>query len=173
MLDVLPSTISKETLPRRKPLVILRKSGFQTQTDPDALKAVLAWFDEFQSLPIPPAVWLQCQLALIEGFTNAVRHAHRGLPPETPIEIEVTATTDALEFKIWDQGPGFDFNSTLHRKLKTTTPDSEGGRGLRIMQRVADTVSYCPTADGRNCLYIYKAFGDRATEPSANSPGPQ
>lgn len=149
-------------------LEILKTSLFQTRTDPDALKGVLSWFDGFQSLPIPPEVWLQCQLALIEGFTNAVRHAHRDLARDTPIDIEVTVTTTALDMKIWDRGPGFNFDAMLNRKLETTTPDSEGGRGLKIMSRVADTVTYRPSDDGRNCLHICKQF---ATSPPETQTG--
>lgn len=119
---------------------------------------MLSWFDHFHELPIPQEDWLQCQLALIEGFTNAVRHAHRGLSHETPIAIEVVATDTYLDIKIWDQGPGFDFQAMLDQKLQTTTSDSEGGRGLRIMYRVADIVEYARTPDERNCLHIRKRF---------------
>jgi serine/threonine-protein kinase RsbW len=139
-------------------LAILKQDVFKTITDPDELQRVLAWFDQFQGLPIPQTVWLQCQLALIEGFTNAVRHAHKQLPKTTPIKIEVTAASEYLDINIWDQGPGFDFGSTLSRKLKTTTSDSVGGRGLRIMQQVADTVEYRADGPNRNCLHICKYF---------------
>lgn len=139
-------------------MVILKKSSCETKTDPKALKSVLSWFDGFHDLPVPQEIWLQCQLALIEGFTNVVRHAHAELPKTTPIEIEVTATTEYLDMKIWDQGPGFDFEDTLKYKLDTTTADSEGGRGLRIMYRVADIVEYVRTPDQRNCLHIRKRF---------------
>ena len=73
-------------------LNILQQSIYETTTDPKALKDVLAWFDGFHALPIPQGDWLQCQLALIEGFTNAVRHAHKDLPHATPIAIAVTVT---------------------------------------------------------------------------------
>lgn len=137
---------------------ILKQSTYETVTDPRALKGVLSWFDSFHELPIPQEDWLQCQLALIEGFTNAVRHAHKGLPLETPITISIIATDEYLDMKIWDHGPGFDFRAMLDQKLKTTTSDSEGGRGLRIMYRVADIVEYARTADNRNCLHIRKAL---------------
>lgn len=137
---------------------ILKQSTYETQTDPKALKRVLSWFDDFHSLPIPQEDWLQCQLALIEGFTNAVRHAHKGLPRDTPIAIEVFVTDTYLDIKIWDRGPGFDFQTMLDRKLKTTRSDSEGGRGLRIMYRVADFVEYSQAPDQRNCLHIRKYF---------------
>lgn len=138
---------------------ILKQSTYETQTNPKALKGVLAWFDGFRGVPIPQEDWLQCQLALIEGFTNAVRHAHWGLPLDTPILIEVTVATTYLDIKIWDQGPGFDFQAMLSKKLETTTTDSEGGRGLRIMYRVADIVEYRQTPDRGNCLHIRKSFG--------------
>ncbi len=118
----------------------------------------MAWFDGFRIIPIPQEDWLQCQLALIEGFTNAVRHAHRGLPPDTLVSIEVTVADAYLDIKIWDQGPGFDFQAMLDQKLETTTADSEGGRGLRIMYRVADIVEYQQTSERGNCLHIHKQF---------------
>lgn len=148
------------------PLPILKQSTYETKTDPQALKGVLSWFDEFHSLPIPQEDWLQCQLALIEGFTNAVRHAHRGLPRDTPIAIAVCVTDTYLDIKIWDRGPGFDFQAMLDQKLKTTTADSEGGRGLRIMYRVADIVEYTRTADLRNCLHVRKRFGEKLASSS-------
>lgn len=137
-------------------LDVLKQSSFRTPTDLDALKDVLAWFDQFQSLPMDHEVWLQCQLALTEGFTNAVRHAHQGCPPETPIEVEVVATEAAVDLKIWDRGPGFDFDGMLRRKLATTDQDAEGGRGLRIVHRVADEVQYQRLPNQQNCLYIRK-----------------
>lgn len=141
-----------------EPLTILKQSTYETRTDPQALKGVLSWFDGFHELPIPQEDWLQCQLALIEGFTNAVRHAHKGLPPETPIVLDVTVADHYLDLKIWDYGPGFDLQAMLNHKLETTNADSEGGRGLRIMYRVADIVEYERLPDQRNCLHIRKSF---------------
>lgn len=141
-------------------LVILRQRSYETQTYLEALEGVLSWFASFHDLPISREVGMQCQLGLIEGFTNVVRHAHKNLPPETPINIEITVMDDRLSIKIWDHGPGFDFQSMLERKLQTTTSDSTGGRGLVIMYRVADTLEYIQVADQRNCLHIQKYFED-------------
>ncbi|MBD0266758.1 MAG: anti-sigma regulatory factor [Cyanobacteria bacterium Co-bin8] len=139
-------------------MTILQQSQIQTTTDREALKQVLVWFDQFQEPSVPHDVWLQCQLALIEGLTNVIRHAHQGLSEETPIQIEVTLSPQVVDIRIWDQGPGFDLDTVLQGKLATTTPDSEGGRGLRIMHRVADTLDYQPTSDQRNCLHIQKRY---------------
>lgn len=136
----------------------MQRKKFQTATNQEALKQVLAWFDGFKSLDIPYDVWLQCQLALIEAVTNAIRHAHEGLPPETPVEIEVTIQPGSVDIRIWDHGPGFDLMHALEQKIATTTQDSEGGRGLRIMYQVADDISYEPLGDRRNCLHIHKSY---------------
>lgn len=139
-------------------LTILQQSSIHTTTVREALKQVLTWFDQFQASAIPHDIWLQCQLALIEGLTNAIRHAHAGMPEETPIEIEVVVSTQSVDIRIWDCGPGFDLESALKRKLATTTSDSEGGRGLKIIHMVADTLAYQRTADQRNCLHIQKRY---------------
>ncbi|PSR18632.1 anti-sigma regulatory factor [filamentous cyanobacterium CCP3] len=133
-------------------------SQIETQTDPAALKSVLAWFDQFQAAPIPHNIWLQCQLALIEGFTNAVRHAHAGLPLTTPVRIAVAVSDRTIDIRIWDQGPGFDLSAMLRHKITVNNPDSEGGRGLKIMYLVADRLTYEPGFDQGNCLHLHKSF---------------
>ena len=142
----------------RYKLTYYQSSQFETSTDPKALKALLSWFDQFREAPLPHKVWLQCQLALIEGFTNAVRHAHVGLAPETPIRIEVVISEQDIDMRIWDQGPGFSFDTILEDKLAVTKQDAEGGRGLKIMYLVADNISYLPAGNQGNCLHIHKTY---------------
>ena len=158
--DPLAQNTMSETplLSATETLEILMQSRYKTETDQRILQNILSWFEDFRNLPIPQEIWLQCQLALIEGFTNVVRHAHNGLPTETPIEIEIIATSAYMDIKIWDCGPGFDFESVLSNKLQHPNLDSPGGRGLSIMYRVADSVEYSRTADQRNCLHIRKYF---------------
>ena len=61
--------------------------ALRVDTTLDALGEVLTWFEAFRNAGIPDPIWTECQLALAEGFTNAVRHAHRALPESTPIDI--------------------------------------------------------------------------------------
>ncbi|MEG4086414.1 ATP-binding protein [Microcoleus sp. POL10_C6] len=68
-------------------------------------------------LRIPEAVLQQCKLATIEGFTNAVRHAHKNLPLETPINLEITVFNERLEVNIWDMGEPFDLQAKLIEEL--------------------------------------------------------
>ena len=100
------------------------KISLQVKTDLKAVDRVLCWIDQLEHLPIPEAVFHQCKLATIEGFTNAVRHAHKHLPVETPIELEITVFNNRIEIKIWDCGKPFDFNAKLQEKLQETSPFS-------------------------------------------------
>lgn len=127
-------------------------------TDLAALAQVLSWFDQFSHPPIPHVVWLQCQLILAEGFTNAVRHAHQGYPPDTSIEIEVSMFDHALEIRIWDQGAPFDLDAKLSSMPQGMDGQSEGGRGLKLMKRMSDVLKYSRTSDNRNCLLATKAY---------------
>ncbi|MBW4650682.1 MAG: ATP-binding protein [Kastovskya adunca ATA6-11-RM4] len=122
------------------------------------LDPVLSWFNGLNQPFIPKKVWLQCQLALAEGLTNAIRHAHKGLPTEAPIDIEVTVFPTSLEMRIWDQGPPFDLEQRLPDMQQKADEQAIGGRGIAILQKIADQLSYTRTEDNRNCLLVVKSF---------------
>ncbi len=63
-------------------------------------------------------LYWQCQIALAEGFTNAVRHAHRALPKLTPIEVSFALWSDYLEIRICDRGEPFDLRARLQVALQ-------------------------------------------------------
>ena len=88
--------------------------SLQVNTDVNALTLVLEWFDLLKDLSLPDEVWFQFQLAVTEAFTNAVRHAHKNLAVETPVQLEITVFNGRLELKIWDCGPCFDFDAKLN-----------------------------------------------------------
>lgn len=134
------------------------KSSQAFPTDLKALDQVLTWFDQFNQGSIPKKVWIQCQLALAEGFTNAVRHAHKNLTPNVPIDIEVTLFPQALELRVWDQGPPFDLEGRIQELEKSVDDLAGGGRGIAILQKIADKLSYTRTDDNRNCLLIVKTY---------------
>ncbi|HAA30433.1 MAG TPA: anti-sigma regulatory factor [Cyanobacteria bacterium UBA8553] len=135
-----------------------KQSIKQVPTDLKALDQLLSWFDQLYQPYIPKKAWLQCQLALAEGFTNAVRHAHKDLSPNVSIDIEVTLFPERLELRIWDQGPPFDLEKRLQSREYKLNEEAGGGRGIAIMQKIADKLSYTRTDDNRNCLLITKAY---------------
>lgn len=96
----------------------LQKISLQLKSDIKGVTQVLWWIEQLENLQtIPEAVLQQCKLAAIEGFTNAVRHAHKTLPSETPIELAIAVFADRLEIKIWDWGQLFDLKAKLKEEL--------------------------------------------------------
>ncbi|MCL2925315.1 MAG: ATP-binding protein [Trichodesmium sp. MAG_R04] len=139
------------------------KAYLQVRSDLRENDKVLSWFEQLHQIPIPKTIWLQCELTLAEGFTNAARHAHKCLPKETPIEIEITMYTHYLEIRIWDYGQPFDISGWLKAQ---PDPDmfASGGRGIRLMYAIADHISYTRTSDHRNCLLIIKKYWSYSQE---------
>ncbi len=122
------------------------------------LGQLLSWFNQLNQSMIPSTVWVQCQTALAEGFTNAVRHAHKNKSVETPIDVEVTIQEGFLEIRVWDYGAIFDLAQKLEATSKIVDQISIGGRGLVLLNRISDRLSYDRTADQRNCLLIVKKY---------------
>ncbi|MGL5060209.1 MAG: ATP-binding protein [Microcoleus sp.] len=99
----------------------LQKIRLDLNTDLKAVAQILGRMEQLESFPIPEAVLHQFKLAAVEGFTNAVRHAHKNLPEETPIEIEIKVFNERLEISIWDLGKPFDFQAKLLEELAETS----------------------------------------------------
>jgi serine/threonine-protein kinase RsbW len=136
----------------------LKKLRKQVLTDLKALDEVLAWFNQLEQPSIPKKVWLQCQLALAEGFTNAVRHAHKNLSSDVPIDLEVTLFPEHLEICIWDQGQPFDLEQRLQNLDRFVDEKAGSGRGIAILYKIADKITYTRTDNNRNCLLIVKRY---------------
>lgn len=146
----------------------LQQSRLQVKTDLEAIREVWQWFEQFTSPLLPQLFWWECEVALTEGFTNVVRHAHQHLPQTTPIEIELKVCAQYLEIRIWDWGKPFDLQAELQslyqkqaelQALSQEQPDTplpEGHRGLIFMDQFMDELDYLRGSDGRNCLLLRK-----------------
>jgi serine/threonine-protein kinase RsbW len=139
-------------------LKVLKSISFKVNGELDALDEVLSYLAQLEQPWIPKKDWLQCQLALAEGFTNAVRHAHKNLSSEIPIEVEMVLTRESLEIRIWDCGSPFDLSGFLAQLPQRDTQLSGHGQGLPILQKIAAHLSYVRTDNNRNCLRIVKQF---------------
>lgn len=137
-----------------------KQSHLQVTTDLNAVAEVLQWFDQFVSPQLPDGFWRDCKLALVEGFTNAVRHAHRHLPKTTPIELELKVFPQSMEMRIWDRGEPFDLLDTLTSLSEEESDplDRENHRGLIFMYKLTDELSYERLSDHRNCLFMRKSI---------------
>jgi hypothetical protein len=94
---------------------LLQSFQLQVHTQPKDLSQVLSWFETLRQPSIPLNVWIEYQTALAEGLDNAVRHAHKGLSSETPINIEATIFSQSIELQIWDYGSDFNFEGHLQQ----------------------------------------------------------
>ncbi|HEY9880175.1 MAG TPA: anti-sigma regulatory factor [Leptolyngbyaceae cyanobacterium] len=122
----------------------------------DVLTQVQYWFKDVCRSWDTDTTWIskyvdRLTIALTEGFTNAVRHAHAELPPETTINIDLALGRDRIEIRIWDHGQPFD-----PEMLQEPEPGAllDGGYGWFLLRRLADRVTYQRVKDGRNCLSI-------------------
>lgn len=141
---------------------IEQSNQLQVVSDLGALDRVLVWFDHLclptMQGPVWSHFWVQCKTVLAEGFTNAVRHAHRGYPRETPVMIVVILHAQSLEMCIWDSGPPFDLQQKLADLQARHDLYADSGRGLMIMESLTDQMEYCRYPDRRNCLRVIKAY---------------
>ena len=137
---------------------VIEKGSWQFPSDLNVLDAVLSSYEQLNKPYIPKSAWLQCQLALAEAFTNAVRHAHQNCPSDVTVDIEITVFDRAVEIKIWDYGSPFDLEARVNKAADVVNDTVEGGRGLPILGQIADELSYRRTEDNRNCLILVKHY---------------
>jgi serine/threonine-protein kinase RsbW len=135
------------------------KIYLQINTDINATNEILSWFEQINQPPLTNLqTWWELQTLLIEGFINIVEHAHRNLPKETPIELEVIRFKENIEIRMWSSGKHFDLLKQLQETSELEDNQQERGRGLKIMSAIADKLSYEPTEDNRYCLFISKSY---------------
>lgn len=138
---------------------VMQQFHLQVKTELEALKDVLQWFEGLVFPSIPQKMGWQCEVALVEGFTNAVRHAHQDLPKNTPIELEVELHSSFLEMRIWDRGQPFDFKAKLQKsENEANSLEKEGGRGLQFIKKLTDELQYLNLPNRRNCLVMRKKY---------------
>ncbi|MCU0552030.1 MAG: ATP-binding protein [Leptolyngbya sp. Prado105] len=132
------------------------------QSDLSAIAQILHWFERFRQSPISQSTWLQGQIALVEGFTNAVRHAHAHLPMQTSITLEASLLRNRLEIKIWDQGAPFDLEQLLDQVEQNYPNPSEHVEhwGGSLFRKLRDQhqweIDYHAIRTGVNCLHLVK-----------------
>ncbi|OUL19710.1 anti-sigma regulatory factor [Nostoc sp. 106C] len=139
-------------------LSIVQHDRLTVKSELKLLNQVQQWFEQFCRQNLAQLNWSDTQLyrlnlALAEGFTNAVRHAHSALPPDTTIDIEVCLWIDRLEMRIWDYGQPFNPDAIVEPEPGTL---QVGGYGWFLLRRLTDRVVYERGSDGRNCLLIVK-----------------
>ena len=137
----------------------VKQYHLQVKTELEALKEVLQWFESLVFPLVPQKMGWQCEVALVEAFTNAVRHAHHNLPKTTPIDLEVKLLPNFLEMRIWDRGQPFDIEAKLQKsETDADVMEREGGRGLQFINKLTDELQYLNLPNHRNCLVMRKNY---------------
>ena len=90
------------------------------------------------------------RLVLTEGYSNAVRHAHKNKPGLT-ILLRLELKDRDLSIEIWDYGEGFDLSTYFP---PNPTEKQDGGFGWLILNRLMDKVEYQLQVNGANCLKL-------------------
>lgn len=90
-------------------------------------------------------------VVLTEAMTNAIRHAHEDDPDKT-VQISISLSEEELLIRVYDHGPGFDFESACAQDPEQL---AEHGRGIYIIRCLMDTVVYRRT-QGYNVLEMWK-----------------
>ena len=139
---------------------MVKHERIQVKSDLTFQTQVQKWFEQFYSRYISSIHecdrrFHQLNLALAEGFSNAVRHAHQELPSETTIEIELLIGDECIEIRIWDWGKPFNPDTIEEPKPGELRV---GGYGWFLLRRLADRVVYERCQDGRNCLLIFSCI---------------
>ena len=90
-------------------------------------------------------------LVLTEAITNAICHANEN-DPNKQIQIQISASDDTLNVKVFDEGDGFDLADLMTEDMCDT---DECGRGIHIIRRLMDKVNY-RRSNNRNVLEMVK-----------------
>lgn len=90
------------------------------------------------------------RLALVEAYSNVVRHAHKD-QPNLPVLIRLELKGREIALEVWDYGQGFDLSTYLPPNPEDK---QENGYGWLIMNRLMDKVEYRLQVNGCNCLKL-------------------
>ena len=79
-------------------------------------------------------------IAMTEAVNNAVVHGNK-LDTNKMVDIEVRTEDQTMEFRIADQGPGFDYEN-IPDPTAPENIEKPNGRGVFLMRQLADTCEF-------------------------------
>ena len=131
------------------------KSELHVPSDLDYLNIVENWLLGCLKINLKETVdWSRqssrFRLALVEAYSNVVRHAHKE-QPNLPVLLRLELKNRDVAIEIWDYGQGFDISDYF---APNPTDKQEGGYGWLIMNRLMDNVEYNLQLNGANCLKL-------------------
>jgi len=139
----------------------------------DSVAPLLDWLEQHRPPGLDPLLWVQAQTALVEGFSNAVRHAHARLDPPPAVAVSLELTPQQLQLRLLDQGPPFDITPAWSAEECLPDQDPDGLGEAHLPQREAHwglvmlarlrrdfgwTVRYEPLPEGGNVLILRRSL---------------
>ena len=94
----------------------------------------------------------QIEVAVVEGFTNVIRHAYGGRLDQR-IEIRMSLPPEGLRIELEDWGTYVDPAKIKSRPLDEVRP---GGLGIHLMKSTMDLVEYRKNPHGGTTLVLEK-----------------
>ena len=79
-------------------------------------------------------------IAMTEAVNNAIVHGNK-LDSNKMVDIRVSVDGPVLEFRIADEGPGFDFEN-IPDPTSPENIEKPNGRGVFLMRQLADTCEF-------------------------------
>jgi serine/threonine-protein kinase RsbW len=112
--------------------------------------------DTLRGLGVSDACVADILVAISEACTNVVQHA------DSTSRYEVTVGIDDGQcvLKVVDRGQGFGGEAE-----KDVHPDSESGRGIKIMKALVDDVSFDSRPDSGTVVYLQKRLSWKEESP--------
>ncbi|MFJ3215678.1 ATP-binding protein [Kitasatospora sp. NPDC086801] len=119
-----------------RPRTFAARLDSRTESTPAARQLLRAYL---AALPTGDRYRDTAELLLGELFANAVQHTDA--PTDRLIEIRFALTGDRLRLEVHDAGTG-------RPSLRTPTPEDEHGRGVLLVNELAEKWGCCPRAGG-------------------------
>lgn len=119
--------------------------------------------DFLQAKGVPGDLLDSLELALVEAANNAVEYV-RPEARDIPVRLDIAMGPREIEISIRDHTSGFDWPA----EAALPDPESEGGRGVFLIQSLVDRAAYFRSTQG-NILLLAKAHG--LPEPNLNNSG--
>jgi serine/threonine-protein kinase RsbW len=131
------------------------KSELHVPSDLNYLNIVESWLLGCLKVQLGESVdWTRqssrLRLALVEAYSNVVRHAHKE-QANLPVLLRLELKERDIALEVWDYGEGYDMSTYLE---PSPLDKQEGGYGWLIMNRLMDKVEYQLQVDGANCLKL-------------------
>lgn len=131
------------------------KSELHVPSDLNYLNIVEGWLLGCLKIQLAESVdWSRqssrLRLALVEAYSNVVRHAHKE-QANVPVLLRLELKDRDIALEVWDFGEGFDMSTYFP---PNPTDKQEGGYGWLIMNRLMDKVEYQLQVNGANCLKL-------------------